>query len=164
MTFPSEDLFSFFAEDSPARTYPWLETVLDWLGDDPDFGPSFIASLVNSLPPGFSSKTSMASFSARKGGTWRPSSGHWGTAGMGGPTGYLTLSIGEYPNGAEGSSLSDVLEVRDVPPKYFLSPKACRGILLRAARRGKTLPEPLEAALRAAATLAEEDSATTSTE
>jgi hypothetical protein len=38
-----------------------------------------------------------------------------------------------------------------VAPKYFLSPRACAGILRRAEKRGKKLPEHLEAALRAAA-------------
>ena len=33
--------------------------------------------------------------------------------------------------------------------KYWLSAKACAGILTRAARRGKVLPERLERALRA---------------
>jgi hypothetical protein len=35
----------------------------------------------------------------------------------------------------------------DVPEKYYLSPKACQGILRRAERRGKKLPELLEVAL-----------------
>ena len=39
----------------------------------------------------------------------------------------------------------------EVPAKYYLSPKACAGILRRAERRGKTLPPHLEAALRSVA-------------
>lgn len=35
----------------------------------------------------------------------------------------------------------------DVPEKYYLSAKACRGILTRASRRGKKLQELLETAL-----------------
>ena len=34
-----------------------------------------------------------------------------------------------------------------VPEKYYLSPKACQGILLRASVRGKELPEVLKKAL-----------------
>ena len=46
------------------------------------------------------------------------------------------------------SRLSQILE--DSPPrKYCLSEKACLGILTRAARRGKTLPPELKAALEA---------------
>ena len=62
------------------------------------------------------------------------------------------LSTSEYPSGgAESSSLADVLETSEVPQKYYLSAKACAGILTRAARRGKKLPEALETALRAQA-------------
>lgn len=50
-------------------------------------------------------------------------------------------------------SLSHVLEQAEIPQRYFLSPKACAGILLRAERRGKELPEQLERALRAVADL-----------
>ncbi len=46
------------------------------------------------------------------------------------------------------SRLTDVLE-KDVDPKYFLSAKACQGILTRANRRGKALPEELRVALEA---------------
>ena len=42
--------------------------------------------------------------------------------------------------------LSSIL-MEDVPDRYSLSPKACQGILRRAARRGKELPEVLKAAL-----------------
>ena len=42
--------------------------------------------------------------------------------------------------------LSSILQA-DAPEKYCLSPKACQGILRRAAKRGKELPEVLKAAL-----------------
>lgn len=35
----------------------------------------------------------------------------------------------------------------NVPERYFLSPKACRGILHRASARGKELPAVLRIAL-----------------
>lgn len=47
-------------------------------------------------------------------------------------------------------ALSEVLE-QSVSEKYRLSPKACAGILRRAEKRGKTLPEHLAAALQAVA-------------
>ena len=57
-----------------------------------------------------------------------------------------TRNIGECPNVDVESSLSAILE--DNPPeKYFLSSKACAGILQRAKRRGKNLPPRLERAL-----------------
>ncbi len=58
----------------------------------------------------------------------------------------LTHSFGEFPSAAVESFLSQILEVQ-VPEKYYLSPKACRGILRRAALRGKELPEVLKKAL-----------------
>jgi hypothetical protein len=48
--------------------------------------------------------------------------------------------------------LSDILE-ENPDPKYFLSQKACRGILRRAEKRGKKLPGALQQALEAVATI-----------
>lgn len=45
-------------------------------------------------------------------------------------------------------SLSEILESK-VSEKYYLSAKACAGILRRAEKRGKELPEHLKAALEA---------------
>lgn len=58
----------------------------------------------------------------------------------------LTLNIGEFPNAERESRLSWILE-DNVPQKYYLSARACQGILTRASRRGKHLPELLEQAL-----------------
>lgn len=59
---------------------------------------------------------------------------------------YSTHSFGECPSAAVESRLSQILE--DTPhPKYYLSAKACQGILTRARRRGKPLPPELEEAL-----------------
>jgi hypothetical protein len=60
--------------------------------------------------------------------------------------GSLMLSFGEYPNGENVSTLSQILQV-GVPEKYYLSQKACLGILRRASARGKQLPELLKKAL-----------------
>ena len=46
-------------------------------------------------------------------------------------------------------NLSQVLESGPVHQRYFLSAKACSGILRRAERRGKALPEQLRLALQA---------------
>ena len=49
-------------------------------------------------------------------------------------------------------SLSDILlETGAIPPRYYLSPDACRGILHRAESRGRELPEVLRQALEAQA-------------
>jgi hypothetical protein len=62
---------------------------------------------------------------------------------------YLMHSTSEFPKD-EGvySSLRSVLETQPVLPKFYLSARACEGILRRAERRGKTLPEALDKALR----------------
>ena len=58
----------------------------------------------------------------------------------------MTRNTGEYPNAAVESRLSQILEATP-PVKYSLSAKACQGILRRAERRGKDLPEPLKTVL-----------------
>ena len=58
----------------------------------------------------------------------------------------LTLNIGESPNAERESRLSRILE-DNVPQKYYLSKRACHGILTRASRRGKKLPDFLQTAL-----------------
>ena len=60
--------------------------------------------------------------------------------------GYLTRNTGEFPNAENASTLSQILQA-GVPEKYYLSPKACLGILRRASVRGKELPELLKKAL-----------------
>ena len=57
------------------------------------------------------------------------------------------LNCSACPKDVIESSLSLILE-DTVPTKYYLSRKACRGILRRAKERGKPLPVKLEVALR----------------
>ena len=55
-------------------------------------------------------------------------------------------NTGASPSVAAESTLSQILE--ETPhPKYYLSEKACLGILKRAEKRGKVLPEILHRAL-----------------
>jgi len=85
------------------------------------------------------------------------------------PTSGFTISPGEcwtadtseFPSGdgASSSSLADVLQA-DVPARYFLSPKAARGILRRAHKRSRTLPPHLQAALESVAGMTYEESST----
>lgn len=92
-------------------------------------------------------------------GTLVPSSGRWRSSGMGSPIECWTLSGAEWtstlvPSHSDGDvcSLSDVLEAtHDVPLRFYLSQKACAGILRRAERRGKALPEALRLALKTVA-------------
>ena len=57
-----------------------------------------------------------------------------------------TVNISEWPSAESVSLLSSTLEV-NAPEKYYLSARACQGILTRASRRGKKLPDLLQTAL-----------------
>lgn len=57
-----------------------------------------------------------------------------------------TRNTGEFPSADAASTLSQILQA-EVPGKYYLSQKACLGILRRASARGKELPEVLRLAL-----------------
>lgn len=104
---------------------------------------------------GLSGKMCPVSCRVAEGGILEPSSGRWGSWGMGGPTGSWTLNGAEHTGtlepfrSADGvCSLSDVLETAEVPQRFYLSAKACSGILRRAGARGKVLPPLLEVALK----------------
>ena len=79
----------------------------------------------------------------------------------------LTLSTSEHrasaglsPSDVDVCSLSDILETGDVPQRYYLTPKACAGILRRAEARGKELPPQLALALQAVAGLVQTSTST----
>lgn len=59
---------------------------------------------------------------------------------------YTMRSFGVSPREENESRLSQILQ-DSAQPKYYLSEMACRGILNRAAKRGKELPEILRKAL-----------------
>ena len=99
-------------------------------------------------PAGWSGRTSPVSCHLTEDGILAPFSERWGNSGMGSPTEFVTLSTPEFHSGAVACSLSDILETGDVPRRFFLSATACRGILRRAAKRGKELPRQLHQALQ----------------
>jgi hypothetical protein len=111
--------------------------------------PSHIVEYLTTLnPSGSFGKTFRASLVRVEDGTLVPSSGRWQNSGMGSLTESLTLSTSEWPSDANVCSLSDVLETGKVQQRFFLSPRACEGILRRAEKRGKKLPPALELALK----------------
>ena len=127
--------------------WPTLEATSRW---------SFSDWSEHVLRAGSCGKTSPVSCRKTKDGRLEPSSEGWQTSGMGGPTGSLTLSTFAWtatlvpcPSDDAVSSLSDVLEETSrVPRRFYLSPRACTGILRRAESRGKKLPPMLLHALR----------------
>lgn len=74
-------------------------------------------------------------------------------SGIGGPSQVLTLNTSTWRNGASVCSLWGILERGNLPQRYYLTPKACVGILRRAVNRGKELPALLMRALKAVADL-----------
>ena len=72
-------------------------------------------------------------------GGWQEMDGAW-------RGGSMTLNTGECPSEERESTLSQILEA-NAPEKYYLSAKACQGILNRSAKRGKELPAMLKEAL-----------------
>jgi hypothetical protein len=114
--------------------------------------PSFSLASFNAIAPdGWYGRTCPVSCQIKPE-RLEPSSEGWANSGMGSPTEFWTLSTLEFPNAAAASSLSDVLEAGKVPQRYFLSATACKGILLRAEKRGKKLPAQLKSALELVAT------------
>jgi len=162
------DELTLWQEEAPVKTSAWLESVRALTENEVDFSGINVESQIRSTP-GFSGKTLPALYQATKEQISLPCCGglqeHGSTCPMGnvgatqgslsgqnGPQSgvCLTLNTAEWPNDAAVSFLSQALET-SVDPKYFLSQKACAGILRRAGRRGKKLPERLEAALAAVA-------------
>ena len=117
------------------------------------------AWLAHCARSGSSGKTSPVSCHQDREGILVPSSGRWSKAGMASLGGCWTLNMCEWtdtlvPSHSDGSvcSLSDILEETQlVPQRFYLSRKACEGILRRAERRGKELPSMLLEALRSVA-------------
>jgi hypothetical protein len=146
---PTEEQLTLFAADSPAKTSVWLEDAQGWLEGEAAYSMRLVGSLMNAAQDGSSSKTCPAFYPATEAETCLPSSGAWQNSGMLALTGCWTLSSSEWPSDAAVCSLSDILQ--DLTPdelqEFSLSPKACAGILRRAEKRGKALPEHLRLAL-----------------
>ena len=142
-TFWSEEHLASLSQ-SPVSEADWLTGVVTWRSN-------ILSWLNDSAPSGWFGRTCPASCHRQADGTLVPFSGAWSNSGMGSPTECLTLSSSEYHSAAAVCSLSDILEIGDVPQRFFLSATACKGILRRAGKRGKELPPQLAHALRAAA-------------
>ena len=144
----AEQLSIFSLEELPASLSVSLDSERDWLTRVAT-SPLRILPLLTSIgPSGWSGRTSPACCRVEEDGTLVPSSEGWGNSGMGGPTESWTLSTSDWPNDASVCSLSQVLEAGNVPRRFYLTPRACAGILRRAEKRGKALPPALGLALQ----------------
>jgi hypothetical protein len=110
---------------SQQKTTPSAPSWADWSGVTP---PSFRAT------DGQTQVWLMDPAAAPHGGSWTPSTSDWLSDGSG-----------------SSCSLSSILEVGPHLTRYYLSSKACAGILRRAEKRGKDLPPQLAHALKAVA-------------
>ena len=142
---------TFLSEEHPASHSASQVCEVEWMTTVATWHSSFLGLLNEKLPSGWYGKTYPVSCHRTEDGTLAPSSGRWLKSGMGSPTEFLTLNTSEWPKDADVCSLSDTLETGDVPQRFFLSAKACQGILRRAEKRGKKLPPLLQQALLSAA-------------
>ena len=148
------DQLTFWSEEPPASPSALPDGAKVWKTPVVNLCIRTLESLNVSGLDGSFGKTSPVSSAVTEDETLVPSSKGWGTWGMVSHGGCWTLNGAEWTgsqkpsrNDGDVSSLSDVLETHNVPPKYFLSAKACSGILRRAEKRGKELPQLLKQAL-----------------
>ena len=137
----------FSSEELPASHSQSPDSEKDWMTRVAT-SCSPILPLLNDIgPSGWYGRTSPASYPVKEDEILPHYFEGWQNSGMGGHTECLTLSTSEWPNDAAVCSLSDILETGTVPQRFFLSATACQGILRRADKRGKELPQALQAAL-----------------
>lgn len=143
-----EDQLTFWSEEHLASHFPLPDSEEDSETTEETSPLSLCEWWTDSGRNTLYGKTSLVSYHQMAEKTSEAFCQRWTNSGMGGHTGFLMLNTSESPSVVVDSSLLDILqETRDVPQKYFLSPKAAQGILRRANKRGKKLPETLEKAL-----------------
>jgi len=141
------DQLTFLLEEHPAKASQLQDFEKDLLTRGGTSCSPILPLLQDIAPDGWFGRTSPASCQATEEEILEPSSGRWANSGMGSPTECLTLSTSEWPKDGDVCLLSDTLETGDVPQRFYLSAKACQGILRRAEKRGKKLPSALQVAL-----------------
>ena len=137
----------FWSEELPANHLVLQAYAKDLTTQEVTLHLPMLEFLISLNPSGVYGKMCQVSSVQAAEGILEPSLGRWANSAMGGPTGCLMLITSESHKDADECLLSDVLEVGNLPQKYYLSPKACQGILNRAERRKKVLPDMLKAAL-----------------
>ena len=134
-------------EDFPVKICQSLAKELVWLAHEAGYSGRLQELWKKRKQSTPSSKMYLVSYPLTTEQTLLSYSGRWQTSGIVSPGACLMLSTSEYPKDASvSSSLADVLQA-EAQEKYYLSSRACEGILRRANKRGKTLPAPLQKAL-----------------
>ena len=154
MSVASWETLTLFVEDSLVKTFPSQVSELGLPESEPVSSGMHSLSRPMSKQNGSSWRMCQDFYQATADAISESSSLRWPTQGIATSSGgFWIRSSSESPSVAVECSLSDILEPH-VPERYLLSAKACAGILRRAQRRGKTLPEPLAVALEAVVGLA----------
>lgn len=146
-----DQLSMFFAAEPPASPTALLDSEREFMIRAVRCSESFSKWLRDMAPVGLFGRTSPEFVRATTGEPLEPCSGVWANSGMGTRGQALMLSTEAWRNGASVCSLSDILETGDQLQPYFLTQRACAGILRRAAKRGRELPPQLLASLMAVA-------------
>lgn len=134
-------------EDPPASRSASLATGQDSQEHQDSCG-SMCEQYELSVLTGLSGKTFQERSQAAEGRITDACSKPWMASGILSHGEYWTRSFSEWPKDADVCTLSAVLEPA-VPQRYYLSPKACAGIIKRAKRKGRPLPQRLLEALEA---------------
>ena len=143
--------------EHPAKTSASPDNAADSTANGQDFSSNTPGSLTLFDPDGFSGRTFQVRSLQTAVGTSEQCLERWPTSGTAWPGGFST-AVGSTCRSDESGcsssaiSLTAILEPpQNVPARYSLSARAARGILRRAAKRGKKLPGHLEAALASVA-------------
>lgn len=115
-----------YRASSAPKTTPSVPSWADWSGAVPP--------LTCRTPAGPTRVWLLGQSDTPRGGYWMPNSSAWRNDG-----------------GASLCSLAAVLEAGPVPTRFYLSARACKGILRRAEKSGKQLPPSLHLALESVA-------------
>jgi len=141
------DQLTFWSEERHASPSALQDLGKDSKTQEETLCLHILQSLNVSNLDGLSGKMSLVSCHLTEEKILVPSSERWGSWGMSGHTECWTLNGSEWPKDAGVCSLSHILEKGTLPQRFYLSPKACAGILRRAEKRGKELPPMLKQAL-----------------
>lgn len=129
LTLLSEELLAKVSP-SPEKEEVFQTSAADW--------PCTLSELFQNVArAGLSGRMSLELSPLTEDGTSGRLSKRWMNAGIISRGACLTLNFSEHPNDAVESSLSDILETGAIQQRYFLSAKACAGILRWDGRRGK---------------------------
>lgn len=145
------DLLTLLSEDHPAKASQSQDSARDSKTIDLALHSRISNALNRFSPNGYCGKTYLGYCTVTTGKISEHSSQNLMNSGIVYRGQFWTANGFPYRKGGGACSLSDILEDGSIQQKYYLSPKACAGILRRARARGKKIPLALEQALETVA-------------